>query len=128
MKSCWSIGVVLVLGALGCSDSGPQGSAVGEPPAAEVLGSDVSPVSDRVLLEELEVVGPASLPAAGSDASLFAGYQTRDHQLWLHSGTPSLYTVKDEEGKVLAQGIDDARLKRDYPDLHDLVHNAVDVR
>ena len=46
----------------------------------------------------------------------------------MHSGaqTPR-YTVKDKRGNVLASGIDDARLKRDYPDVHDLVHNAVDL-
>lgn len=62
------------------------------------------------------------------DAPLFVGLSTRDYEVWLHYGTEEdLYTIKAKDGRVLADQIDDARLKRDYPDLHEMVHGAVDV-
>lgn len=51
------------------------------------------------------------------------GYETRDHQLWLHTGTdPQLYTVKTKDDEIVASGIDDRRLELDFPALHELVH------
>lgn len=61
------------------------------------------------------------------NAPLLFGYETRDHQLWMHHGTEAdLYTVKAKDGSVLATEIDAATLVRDYPSLHELVSGAVD--
>lgn len=71
---------------------------------------------------------PPSPEKPEPDAPLFAGLSTRDYEVWLHYGTEQdLYTIKSKDGRVLADQIDDARLKRDYPDLHEMVHGAVDV-
>lgn len=68
-----------------------------------------------------------SAPAnTSSPADYTFGFETREHQLWFHTGTdPQLYTVKSMDGEVLADGIDDAALLRDYPELHAMVHSGV---
>lgn len=92
--------------------------------------------ADLELLRELEELralyepdadgAPATVTAGTPDAFTF-GFQSRDHQLFLHTGTdPQLYTVKTKDGQALAEGIDDARLERDYPQLHGIVHEGVD--
>lgn len=65
---------------------------------------------------------------ATTDVPVLFGYETRDHQLWLHTGTEKpLYTVNAKDGRTLATGIDGEVLARDYPSLHELVSGAVDL-
>ena len=109
-----SAAFVLVLGALGCRETSA-------PEPAEVPSAQPAVANPPITELEEPSSGPETVPES-AESSFFAGYETRDHQLWLHSGaqTPR-YTVKDKEGNVLAAGIDAARLARDYPDLHRLI-------
>jgi hypothetical protein len=48
---------------------------------------------------------------------------TRDHELWVLPGAGKhCYTVKDHEGNVLAERIDEARLRTDFSYLHNRLH------
>lgn len=111
MRIRWSLGVALGFAMGSCSEPAPPETPplVEEGTASEYLTSEE--MAQRI-----------------SSADYTFGFESRDHQLWLHTGTdPQLYTVKTEDGEVVAEAIDDARLKLDYPDLHDIVHNAVDL-
>lgn len=66
----------------------------------------------------------ASDPAAAGSTPLF-GLRTRDHDLWLHSG--GRYTVKSRDGRVLADQVDEERLRTDYPALWEIYSSGVDA-
>jgi len=152
----WKVLLVLACGAVGCSDPEPSSSeqAAGvSRPDPEALGSRVR----RAVQEELarrdaelpkylsnedlatarecrevlalfDEVEESDAAPAGAVAGCTFGLETRDHQVWLHTGTePQLYTVRAKDGTTLADAIDDARLKLDYPELHALVHDTVDL-
>ena len=112
----WSVGVVLGCALGSCSQPEPPKAS---PPVEEGTASKYLTTEELAGLRD-------SQPSSAADYTF--GFETRDHQLWLHTGTdPQLYTVKTKDGEVLADGIDDARLKLDYPDLHALVHDTVDL-
>ena len=114
-----SAGIVLVLGVSGCRED--------EKPVPTQPTSAEENELETVASPSAELAAPQTVSTSSSE-SFFAGYETRDHQVWLHSGAQHRrYTVKDKLGNVLAAGIDDAGLKRDYPDLHDMVHRSVDI-
>jgi hypothetical protein len=120
----WLSWTSLVL--LACSDqraSAPE-PAGPEPEAQVPAEAELTP---EEIQRVLETVGE---PVTGTevDAPVYCGLRTRDHELWLLNGPEGpLYTVKSLEGKVLAERIDAARLGRDFPDLHSLLHGAVDL-
>jgi hypothetical protein len=120
MVNRWSAGVVLACALAGCSKREP------EPPASIAEASD-----SRTSEEHTRGLGgdsDSAKPQASSKAEYTFGFESREHQLWFHSGTdPQLYTVKSKDGKVLAEGVDDGTLKRDYPELHDIVHTGGDL-
>lgn len=71
---------------------------------------------------------PAQEPTPPASTDAVFGLETRDYQLLLHSGERGrLYTVKDHEGRVLAERIDEAQLRRSYPELADLLYGGVDA-
>ena len=116
----WSVGILLgfVLGS--CADPEPPEPSSAEGTAAKYLTTDQ--------LERKIAAGNDDEAKPSSPADYTFGFEARDHQLWLHTGTdPQLYTVKAKDGRVVADAIDDSRLKLDYPDLHDIAHNAVDL-
>jgi hypothetical protein len=48
---------------------------------------------------------------------------TRDYELWISPGKEAQrYTVKDRAGKVLAERVDEDRLRRDFSYLQNLLH------
>ena len=105
--------------------------------AGIVLGLAVASCSEPKAPKDGESSHSADLQVGGqgdaarapdtNDAYSF-GLKTREHELWLHAGSePRLYTVNSLDGRVLARALDEAGLERDYPELHHLVHNAVDT-
>lgn len=122
MKTCWSVGVALGFAMGSCSQPEP-------PKAPEGTASKYRTSEERS--ERLEAPSEdetkSGVPRPSSSADYTFGFQNRDHQLWFHAGTdPQLYSVRDTDGGVLADGIDDERLKRDYRALHEIVHGGVD--
>lgn len=103
------------------------GSDAAEDPEMREL---VAWLQDSRELEALPAASTASVDPAHTDTNdaYSFGLKTREYELWLHAGSvPPLYTVKSLDGRVLAAALDDAGLERDYPELHHLVHNAVDT-
>ena len=48
---------------------------------------------------------------------------TRDYVLWVLPGAPEVcFTIEDRAGRVLAERIDEVKLSRDFPYLHNLLH------
>jgi hypothetical protein len=110
----------IVVGLLvgGCSD--PESKEAEEHAQAEEPGNGKS-------VKDEPAASTQAAEASASSAFTF-GFEARDHQLWFHSGVePVLYTVKSKDGKVLAEGIDDATLERDFHELHDIVHTGSDL-
>ena len=67
-------------------------------------------------------------PAKAAEPAFTFGFETRDHQLWLHTDTePQLYTVKTRSGEVVAGGIDERRLELDFPALYELVRGGSEL-
>ena len=113
----WSVVVLLGFALGSCSET--------EAPKAP-SPSEEGTAAKYLTTEEILQGSKRSEPSSTADFTF--GFETRDHQLWLHTGTdPQLYTVKAKDGKVVADAIDDSRLKLDYPDLHEIVHSAVDL-
>lgn len=123
MGNRWSSGFVLGIVLGSCADPEPPESSSDEGTAAKY--STTEDLEKEALARDRNEAKPGT---SGASADYTFGFESRDHQLWLHTGTdPQLYTVKAKDGRVVADAIDDARLKLDYPDLHDIVHNAVDL-
>ncbi len=121
----WSVGMALGFALGSCADPEPPKSSIEEGTAAKYLTTEELE-QDIGARNEDETKSGVSRPSSSDDYTF--GFEARDHQLMLHTGTdPQLYTVKAKDGRVVADGIDDARLERDYPDLHDIVHSAVDL-
>jgi hypothetical protein len=115
--------------------------SVEEREAGRELSELTLSASDRALLEEFaaiqalyaqnssevrpqEAASPTAVPAIGG--ALF-GLETRDHRLWLvRSEEGKRYTVTTKAGAIVAEEIDDATLGREFPELHELLHGAVD--
>ena len=136
MTLCKQAWFVLVLG-LGCSKSSAPDDTVGTEAVLRELEEEMRREMEEPELskEDLELLEELNAHSAGklerdvattvSVPGCTFGIETRDHHLWLHIGAdPQVYTVTSKDGKVLASSIDDARLERDYPELHDMLHDG----
>jgi hypothetical protein len=123
MRIRWSVGILLGFALGSCADPEPTKSSSAEGTAAKYLTTEE--------LEKKIAAGNDNEAKPSSPADYTFGFETRDHQLWLHTGTdPQLYTVKAKDGKVVADAIDCERLALDYPELHELLRdegNLIDI-
>jgi len=86
------------------------------------------PIHERPAEERGASGASVAAPESDADALAFWGLDLRQHQLWLLEGPDGpLYRVKSKEGEVLADMLDDDALLLEFPELHEMLHGAVDI-
>lgn len=103
------------------SEPTPALDLVPEPAAADFeIPMLMEPEAGRGELSLLMALTEARAPAPDATRARIV---TRDHELWVLPGrSKKRYTVKDRQGKVLAEEVDEAHLCTEFSYLHNLLH------